>query len=70
VKDFSTIQEVATAAGVSVGTVRRWITEEEIATYSQGNRRRLLLHRNDVESLITPRLVERRTSRDAHEVQS
>lgn len=58
-KEFSTLQEVANAAGVSVGTVRRWINEEEIATYSVGNRRRLMLHRDDVAALVTPRAVPR-----------
>jgi DNA-binding transcriptional MerR regulator len=51
---------VAEAAGVTVRTLRRWITDENLPLYVQGNRSRRFLMREDAERLLSPRVIDRR----------
>lgn len=59
-EQFVTVRQVADAAGVTDRTVRRWLDEEQIATFQRGKDRRILINRADVDHHLTPRLMPRR----------
>lgn len=60
-KQFVTVRQVADEAGVTDRTVRRWLDEEQIATFQRGKDRRILIDRDDVDHHLRPRLMPRRS---------
>lgn len=51
--EYLTISEAAEELGVAESTVRRWIREERLHAYRLGDRR-ILVKRDDLDSLVTP----------------
>lgn len=64
-KEFLTQDELATMAGVSPRTIRRWLRSDGVDVYVVGDRRRCLIRSIDAERLLEPRIVNHGEKRNA-----